>query len=152
MSAMNQPIYINRPLINGSKLSAYAEALGLKNVVIPVEMHVTLAYSRDPVNWESPAFIPDPTTVVVEAGRREIKRFDGGAVVMVFESKLFQQRWARFVLAGASWDYADYSPHVTLAYDDETDLSGMLPYTRPLKFGPERRQVIGVEWSATTED
>lgn len=148
---MKQSLYVSRPLINGSKLAAYAEALGLRNIVIPVEMHVTLAYSRDPVDWESSTFIPDPTTVLVEGGKRAIQRFDGGAVVMTFESRAFRQRWAKFVLAGASWDYPDYVPHVTLAYDNETDLSGMLPYTRSLKFGPERRQPLDDDWSATTK-
>jgi hypothetical protein len=43
---MKEPIYISRPLLDAERLAAYAEAIGLQNVVAPADMHVTLAYSK----------------------------------------------------------------------------------------------------------
>jgi uncharacterized protein len=145
---MKSTIYVSRPLLNASKLAAYAQAVGLKNVLMPVEMHVTLAYSSDKVDWLNPVFIPDRTTILVEGGPRNIRRFDGGAVVMTFESSLLSRRWAAFIMAGASWDYADYIPHVTLAYDEDTRIDGLTPSSLVMRFGPEVRKPLDPDWSA----
>jgi hypothetical protein len=143
---MKSSIYINRPLLNASQLTAYAEAVGLRYPLLAVEMHTTLAYSRDPVDWTHGAFIPDPTTILVEGGKRSIQRFNDGAVVLEFESRLLTQRWSQFIMAGASWDFPDFRAHVTLAYDTETDVAGLVPPSLTLKFGPERREPLDPNW------
>jgi uncharacterized protein len=145
---MKETLYVHRPLLNATQLSAYAEALGLQNVMLPVEMHVTLAYSKDPVDWTNSVFIPDHSTVLVEGGERSIQRF-GSAVVMVFDYRPFHQRWAQFIMAGASWDFPEYNAHVTLAYDDTAPVDGMMASGVPLKFGPERREQVNEEWKGT---
>lgn len=73
-----------------------------------------------------------------DIGKRAVERFDGGAVVLRLDSPELQRRWRELRDAGASWDYPDYRPHVTITYDgDGVDLDAVEPYAGPLIFGPE---------------
>lgn len=142
---MKQPIYVFRPLLNASRLAQYAEAVGLRNVLLPVDMHVTVAYSRDPVDWAHPAFIPDGTTILAIGGERHIRRF-GESVVLEFQCRAVSQRWASMIMAGASWDHQDFRPHVTLAIDPQASIEGIIAPSTDLRFGPERREMLDHGW------
>lgn len=146
---MRQPVYVYRPLLNASVLARYAEAVGLQNVVLPVDMHVTVAYSKDPVDWNSDAFRRDSSSVLVVGGERRISRF-GDSVVLEFVSREISQRWAAMIMAGASWDYPDYRPHVTIAMDTTSSIVGIAPPVIDLRFGPERREELDNDWTAKT--
>lgn len=147
---MITPIYIYRPLLNAGALARYAEAIGLKNVILPVDMHATVAYSNDPVDWNVSTFRRDLTTVVAAGGARQISRF-GDSIVLEFQSKELSARWAQFVMAGASWDYPDYRPHVTLAKDETTKIERLIAPSIELRFGPERREALTQSWEAKTK-
>lgn len=137
---MIEPIYIFREVdaFHRAALSDYARKIGLQNLV--VDMHVTLAYSREPVEWDAPAFQMDPRPLIVSGGTRALRKFDGGAIVLELESRALTQRWSQFIMAGASWDYPDYRPHVTLAYDDAFNVEGVYGYPADIMFGGELRQ------------
>ena len=137
---MNEPIYIYRNVapVHRAFLGEYAASIGLQNLVI--EMHVTLAYSRSPVDWDAPAFQMDPRPLIVSGGTRALRKFDGGAIVLELESRALTQRWSQFIMAGASWDYPDYRPHITLAYDAGFSVEGVYPYTAEIALDWELRQ------------
>ncbi|UVD36563.1 hypothetical protein RCXUPER_145 [Rhodobacter phage RcXuper] len=147
---MRKPIYVYRPLLNAAALSRYAEAIGLKNVVLPVDMHVTVAYSREPVDWNVDAFRRDQSTILATGGERRISKF-GDSVVLEFQSKEISQRWAAMIMAGASWDYPEYRPHVTIAVDPSARVDNIIPPTIDLRFGPERREELDNDWEARTK-
>lgn len=144
---MRAPIYIYRPLLNAAALSRYAEAVGLKNVVLPVDMHTTLAYSSDPVDWNAATFRLDRSTVIASGGERRISRF-GDSVVLEYKSRELSDRWAAFVMSGASWDFPEYRPHVTIAKDPTANVDKIIAPTIDLRFGPERREALDVSWEA----
>lgn len=146
---MIEPIYIARYLtpLGAAYLGAYAEKLGLQNIV--TDMHVTIAYSTSPVDWDAPAFQMDPRPLTVGAGARAISKFDGAAVVLEFESRALSQRWAQFIMAGASWDFPNYKPHVTLAYDEGFDPTGIAPDNFELPFQNEYREWLNTEYQAS---
>ena len=147
---MRQPIYVYRPLLNAAAVSRYAEAIGLKNVIMPVDMHVTVAYSREAVDWNIDAFRRDQSTVLASGGERRISKF-GDSVVLEFESREISQRWAAMIMAGATWDYPQYRPHVTIAVDPGARVDNIIPPSIDLRFGPERRETLNDDWEPKTK-
>lgn len=145
---MIEPIYIYRPVEHVRELALYASQIGLQDIVM--DMHVTLAYSRSPVDWDDPAFQMDPRPLTVSGGERALQKFDGGAVVLELESRALSQRWAQFVMSGASWDYPDYRPHVTLGYDENFDVEGVAPMSGEIKLGPEIREWLITDFEPDT--
>ncbi|MNN83453.1 hypothetical protein D3C81_2004930 [compost metagenome] len=61
-----------------------------------------------------------------------------GAVVLLFNSSELAWRHMQIREAGASWDYEEYQPHVTITYAaGDLDLSKIEPYRGKIEFGPE---------------
>lgn len=140
-------LYLSRPLENAPDVIAWAKAQGFKTAQQPGDMHVTVAYSKAPVEW--PVLQHDMLTV--NGGQRQVKALgDGGAVVLGFEAPQLDRRWQDMVFShGASWDFPSYQPHVTLSWDAAgVDPGDLDPYDGPLNFGPEVAREIDPNWMA----
>ena len=68
--------------------------------------------------------------------------FGEGATVLAFASNALQDRWQRFMDAGASFDHDSYRPHVTLTYEDASAVLHTKPFTGDLYFGPEVYEAV----------
>ena len=147
---MIEPIYINRPVdARGvAMLMDYTYSIGIQEPVL--DMHATLAYSTAPVDWDKPEFQMDPRPLTVSGGERKLSVFDGGAVVLEFESRAFSQRWAQFVMAGASWDHEGYRPHVTLGYVPGFSVEGISPLMSEIPFAEEVREWLATDYEPLT--
>lgn len=139
---MIEPIYIYRPVGFHGSMVLYDYALSLGITEPTLNMHVTLAYSRDPVDWDHNTFQMDPRPLTISGGDRALTQFDGGAVVLELESRALSQRWAQFVMAGASWDYPDFRPHITLGYEEGITTEGRKLIMSEIPFGPEIREIL----------
>lgn len=145
-------LYVCRPLLNAPDVIAWAKANGFGATLPPEDMHVTEAYSRQPVDWSQ--FVPRTDTVVIPAARRgaglrSLHRF-GEATVLKFTSQQLGQRWRQFCDAGAAWDYPQYQPHVTLSWQASATLVTTVgPYLGPLVFGPEKFAEVTENWKDT---
>jgi hypothetical protein len=55
---------------------------------------------------------------------------------------------------GATWDYADYQPHLTLTWQaaEDMNLADVEPYRGPIELGPEIFEEIRDGWSGTFEE
>ncbi len=148
-------LYVSRPLLDGARLRAWARrALGLRSALAAADMHVTVAFSRAPVNWF--ALSPDRNLVLIPEGEadREVKRL-GKATVLRFRAPELERRWREFRdRAGASWDHPSYQPHVTLTYTvpEGTDLHDATPFDGPLRFGPERWAEVKDDWPVDVQE
>lgn len=143
-------LYVHRPLTNAADLIAWAKGQGFATTMLPDDLHVTEAYSREPFDWSG--LRPDPGHVLAASGARTVQAF-GKAIVLTFESPKLQERWRQFRAAGASWDFPDYSPHVTFTYDPgSVDLAKVMPYGGPLMFGGEDFAEIDDEWSSNLQE
>ena len=85
------------------------KTLGItKNAVSAEKMHTTIVYSRKTV---------------------DVEKWDtkyGSTIVGILESEYLHSRFKDSIDAGATYDYPDYKPHVTLAYDSMLDdISGV---------------------------
>lgn len=95
----------------GLRLSADTDLLlreHLKHNAASQDLHVTLAYSRRWFPYEQRAWrvIVDPKTYKTEVF--------GAVKVLAFDSPEVTDRFAQFFNDGATWDYPEYRPHVTV--------------------------------------
>lgn len=138
-------LYVMRPLLNGDDLIQWANANGFASTLAANDMHVTIAFSRAPVDW-SAIYRENSTQLVAAGGVRTLQRFGDDAVVLGFSNDDLVRRHDEFGDAGASWDYDQYLPHVTISYQGaDIDIEALEPYQGLLHFGPE-------EWSDLQED
>ncbi len=110
-------LYIHRELQNVADITAWAKTQGFSTTIN--DLHVTVAFSRTPLLWESVVsdIDPQPALLTVPAGPfRSIKQF-GRATVLAFQSVDLERRWKEVVDAGGSWDHDGYTPHVTITYE-----------------------------------
>lgn len=156
--AMPRPLYVSRKLLNGADLIRWAKANGFETTLPAEDMHVTILYSKRPVDpmkmgetWEGNE---KGELRIKPGGPRALERFDGGAVVLQFASWSLQSRHEQMVREGASHDYPEYLPHVTLTYEapEGLDLASIVPYSGELRFGPEIFAPIDEDWKAKIEE
>lgn len=150
-----RPLYVRRDLVNVAEFHAWAKEAGFPEVV--EDAHVTVAYSRQPVDWFAMGTDwhdrrgdGSGEFVVPSGGPRKVDRLgDQGAVVLHFDSDEIRWRHESMRERGASWDYEGFHPHVTITYraPEGLDLETVVPYAGKLVFGPEIFEPIQEDWS-----
>lgn len=143
-----------RPILNRDDIEAWAQRQGFPSVVS--DPHVTIAYSKAPLSWEIAGSPDESTHIMAISTERSVEALgDKGAVVLRFESDVLHNRWQEFLLSGASWDYPQYRPHVTITYDPGGllgQLDEVAPYYGQLVFGPEEWREIDPGWLDELEE
>ncbi len=135
-------LYVHRPLLNGDALVQWAKSKGCTLCLKPENMHVTLCYSKTPLVWPSPKHNIERVTDYVS----DVKKFDGGALVLHFDWLPFKTRNQQLLAAGATSDYPDYKSHITLTYESEgLDPESFGSYDGDLLFGPEVFKEVDLE-------
>lgn len=141
--AAPRPLYVQRKVTNGAEILAWAKAQGFETTVPADDLHVTIAYSRQALDWMKIGgdwgSRQDGGMTVAPGGARLVEPLGGeGAVVLLFNSSELAWRHMQIREAGASWDYEEYQPHVTITYAaGDLDLSKVEPYRGKIEFGPE---------------
>lgn len=150
--AQPRTLYVSRKVINAAEIIAWAKGQGFATTLEPDDLHVTVAYSRAPVDWmkveEDWSGTKDGRITVNAGGPRLVERLgDKGAVVLMFASSTLAWRHMAIRQAGASWDYAEYQPHVTLTYQGgDIDLATVEPYRGVIELGPEVFEELNEGW------
>lgn len=159
IDAAPRPLYVQRKLLNGKDLIAWAKDNGFKSTLYADDLHVTVLYSKtavDPMKMgESWSGDENGHVRVKPGGPRAIERLGPSAVVLLFASDDIQFRHMRMVEAGGSHDFDSYQPHVTISFDvpRDFDLEALKPYTGALEFGPEIFEPLDLNWkSKVTEE
>ena len=140
--AAPRSLYVSRKVINGAEIIAWAKSQGFESTVPDADLHVTVAYSRNPVDWmkvgESWSGDGKGQLKIAPGGARLIDKFGEGAVVLLFNSSELAWRHVSIVEAGASWDWPDYQPHITFTYEPgSVDIDKVEPYRGAIELGPE---------------
>ncbi|HDS1723391.1 DUF1073 domain-containing protein [Pseudomonas putida] len=141
--AAPRPLYVQRKVTNGADILAWAKAQGFDTTVPADDLHVTVAYSRQALDWMKVGgdwgSRQDGGLTVAPGGARLVEPLGSeGAVVLLFNSSELAWRHMQIREAGASWDYEEYQPHVTITYAaGDLDLSKVEPYRGKIEFGPE---------------
>lgn len=141
--AAPRPLYVQRKVTNGADILAWAKTQGFETTVPADDLHVTITYSRQALDWMKVGgdwgSRQDGGLTVAPGGARLVEPLGSeGAVVLLFNSSELSWRHMQIREAGASWDYEEYQPHVTITYAaGDLDLSKVEPYRGKIEFGPE---------------
>lgn len=155
--ATPRSLYVSRKVLNPEAIIAWAKGQGFTSTLEADDLHVTIAYSRDPVDWIK---VGQPwggeksgNLIVLPGGARLIERFDGGAVVLVFGCSELSWRHEEIKRAGASWDHPDYNPHITISYEGAPDdLRAIEPYQGRIVLGPEIFKEVVPGWQSSISE
>ena len=113
--------------------------LGLTERVDPSTYHITLIYSRTPVP-SAESYIGLSTTSTASVAGYEVfpTKNDGHCLVMRLKFPFAELMNNKLTAEGATSDYTEYKPHLTIAYDmsQELDPSTLAVPQFPLTFGP----------------
>lgn len=159
--ATPRSLYVRRDLLNARDLIEWAKSQGFSSTVPASQMHVTVLYSKQDVDWIKMGSDdwgvggadPSARLRVAPGGPRLVERLGPDAVVLLFSSTALQWRHEDMVRKGASHDYEDYQPHVTITYEGApADLSAVEPYRGELVLGPEIFEEVNDDYRAGLED
>lgn len=157
--ATPRSLYVYRPLLNAQDIIAWAKAQGFTTTLPATEMHVTICYSRDAVDWmkvDGSSWGEDEDgNLRVKAGGPRIVEKLGAAAVLLFGSSALSYRHVSITSStGASWDFPDFQPHVTISYEPPPGLvlPQVEPYTGELLFGPEVFEEVDDDWQNNVDE
>lgn len=138
--AKPRSLYVQRKVTNASAIMAWAKEQGIPDV--QDDLHVTLIYSRRPVDWIECGNASDwgeaknGGLTIPAGGPRVVEPLGEKTAVLMFASSELSWRHHRLIEAGASFDYETYIPHISLT-ESKVDLSKVEPYRGPIVLGVE---------------
>jgi phage-related protein (TIGR01555 family) len=151
--AAPRTLYVSRKVINGDDIIAWAKGQGFTSTLPAEDLHVTITFSRTPVDWMQMGSTWEDEVKVPRGGARLIEVFGEGAVVLLFNSNMLQWRHQEMVDKGASWDHPDYQPHITIAYEGApADISKIEPYQGEIILGPELFAEVNEDWKSSISE
>lgn len=156
--AAPRTLYVSRKLLNAAEFIKWAKGQGFETTTSADELHVTIAFSRKPVDWMKMGSAWDGDSngklIVKPGGARLVEPLgDKGAVVLLFSSSELSWRHEDMKRNGASHDFDEYQPHVTITYAKPAgmDLSKVEPFRGKLEFGPEIFAEVVEDWGLVEE-
>lgn len=143
--ATPRTLYIRRDVLNAKEIIKWAKSQGFETTLGADDMHVTVCYSNAPVDWMKVgedyglgSSSDEGTLKIAPGGARVIEQF-GEATVLCFNSASLAHRHMDIRRAtGATWDYDEYQPHITISYEfDPVLIENIEPYRGKIELGPE---------------
>lgn len=130
--AAPQSLYVRRDVVNSAEIVRWAKSQGFTDIV--PDLHVTILYSRTPVDWFTMPTSWEEEIRLPKGGPRAMETF-GEAQVLLIASNFLKWRHDEMVGMGASHDFPDYAPHITISYGPKPE--NVSPYTGKIVLGPE---------------
>ncbi|MHC2797176.1 phage-related protein (TIGR01555 family) [Mesorhizobium jarvisii] len=133
-------LYVRRDVVNASEIAAWAEGQGIPDLAD--DLHVTIVFSRTSIDWIKAGNASDwgPANngqlVIPPGGPRVVEPLGNMTAVLMFASSQLCWRHEEIVRAGASHDFEDYQPHISLT-KAAVDLTNIEPYRGKIVLGPE---------------
>ncbi|MDW9444827.1 DUF1073 domain-containing protein [Sinorhizobium meliloti] len=135
--AAPRTLYVRRDVLNRSEIVRWATEQGFTDVV--PDLHVTIAYSRTPVDWFEMGESWSPRLEIAAGGPRQMEGLgqDGKYKALLITASELVWRHRAMIEAGASCDWPEYQPHISIQIGGEIDLSKVEPYRGKIVLGPE---------------
>lgn len=148
-----RPLYVRRNVLNGAAIVKWAKKQGFKTTLPAGDMHVTLAFSRKPLDWHKAGAAWEDTIDVPAGGPRTVERFGMNAIVLEIASNNLKYRHQALKRAGAISEFEEYRPHITITYNPGTvDLEKVTPYQGKILLGHEIFEPIKEDWKSTIQE
>jgi len=136
--AAPRSLYVSRKVVNVGDLEAWAKEQGLP--ALRPDLHVTIIYSRAPVDWmkvENEWGENEKGQIIISpGGARLVEPLGDRTAVLLFSSSTLSWRHENILRAGATHGFPDYQPHISLT-GEPVDLSEVEPYRGKIVLGPE---------------
>jgi phage-related protein (TIGR01555 family) len=135
--AAPRTLYVRRDVLNVKDIERWAKAQGFTDIV--PDLHVTIAYSRQPVDWFKVGTSWSEKVEIGAGGPRQMERLgpDGKYIALLITANELVWRHREIVELGASWDWPDYQPHISIQVGGDVDLAKVEPYQGKIVLGPE---------------
>lgn len=154
--ASPRTLYVSRRIVNADDIIAWAKAQGFTSTIPADDLHVTIAFSRRAVDWMKVGTDwhgdDKGELVVAPGGARLLEKLGENAQVLLFNSSALAWRHEQIKEAGASWDWPEYQPHITISYTTHPDLSKVEPYRGKIVLGPERFEALDENWKEKVKE
>lgn len=144
--AAPRTLYIQRKVKNAAAIIAWAKSQGFETTLPADDLHVTIAFSRTPIDWMRVGESWAPELKVGPGGPRLMEQF-GEATVLLFTANELRWRHEAVSEAGGSTEHAEFQPHITLSYSFKGDLSKVEPYQGEIVLGPELFSEVKEDWA-----
>lgn len=145
--AAPRTLYVRRDVLNAAEIIEHFKAQGFETTLPASDMHVTIAFSRQPVDWFKVGSAWEDEVTIPAGGARMMEKF-GKATVLLFASNMLKWRHQEILEAGASWDHPEYQPHVSISYNFKGDLADVEPWQGKIVLGPEIFAEVKDDWQA----
>lgn len=136
-ASIPRSLYIRRDVLNARDILNHYRSQGWEELVD--DAHVTILYSKQPVDWSKLGRDwmedKDGRVRITPGGYREHETF-GDVVVLRFDGSGLDWRHRELIEMGASHDWEDYLPHVTLGLASSL-IGDVEPWRGPIVLGPE---------------
>lgn len=135
--AAPRTLYVRRDVINRADIVRWAIEQGFTDIV--PDLHVTIAYSRAPVDWFKVGTSWADKIEIGAGGPRQMDAFgtDGKYKVLLITAPELVWRNREIIENGASWDWPDYQPHISIQIGGDVDVTEIEPYQGKIVLGPE---------------
>lgn len=135
--AAPRTLYVRRDVINKADITRWAKSQGFTDIV--PDLHVTIAYSRTPVDWFKVGTSWTDHVEISTGGPRQMDRLGptGKYIALLITANELVWRNREIRETGASWDWPDYQPHISIQIGGDIDLSKVEPYQGKIVLGPE---------------
>lgn len=143
--AAPRTLYVRRDVVNAKEIIAHFKKQGLKTTLPADDLHVTIAFSRQPVDWMKMGESWQSEVKLPAGGARLMDKF-GEANVLLFVSSELSWRHEDMKRNGATWDHPEYQPHITISYEFDGDLSKVDPWKGEIILGPEIFEEVNEDW------
>lgn len=150
--AAPRSLYIHRAVKNAADIIAWAKAQGIEQTLEPDDLHVTIAFSRDELDWMELGQSWESELKIPEGGARIVEKFDDGATVLLFKANELTWRHNEVIRHGGSYDHDEYQPHITITYGDTPLLDDIEPYVGEIILGAEIFQEVDLDWAKEIEE
>jgi phage-related protein (TIGR01555 family) len=144
-------LYVYRKVLNWQEIAKFYKAQDGVDTTVGSEMHTTIIYSKKAVDWikvgedNFSSTDADGNLTIKAGGPRVMEKF-GNALVLAFASSdlAYRHNSAEY-RADCTWDYDDYTPHITITYKGgAVDTLHMPAYTGEIVLGPEIFEEVSV--------
>lgn len=138
--ATPRPLYLRRDVVNAEEVIRFYREQGVEGLYATEALHVTIAYSKKPLDWMK---LGEPWSAKLEVspgGPRLHELFgdDNSVLVLCFASSELNWRAQAVIDAGGSYDHGEYQSHISLSLQGEAvDLATLRPWTGRIVLGPE---------------
>lgn len=157
--AAPRTLFMYRSVENATDILKHFKSQGLKNLRAADTLHVTIAYSREPVDWmkvgsDDWGGDANGRLAIKPGGARLIEQLGGDKVVcQLFASNDLSYRHMRCLDAGCDWAWNEYQPHITIADApaNPADLADIVPWQGAIELGPEVFQEIDENWKGALQ-